>query len=52
MTHDNEAVVRNAYHAAEGSVLDIPGWTGSFTEDGVFAMSLAKSLMQASIIST
>jgi ketosteroid isomerase-like protein len=36
MTRDNEAVVRNAYHAAEGNVLDIPGWTGSFTEDGVF----------------
>src|SRR5437762_3051872 len=28
--------VRNAYHTAEGSVLDIPGWIGSFTEDGVF----------------
>jgi hypothetical protein len=36
MTHDNEAIVRNAYHTAEGSVLDIPGWIGSFTEDGVF----------------
>src|SRR3954463_2169457 len=36
MTCDNEAIVRNAYHTAEGSVLDIPGWIGSFTEDGVF----------------
>ncbi len=36
MSYDNEAIVRNAYHTAEGSVLDLPGWTGSFTEDGVF----------------
>src|SRR5258708_2086602 len=36
MTHDNEAIVRNASHTAEGNVLDIPGWIGSFTEDGVF----------------
>src|SRR5258705_4031525 len=36
MTYDNEAVVRNAYHTAEGNVLDIPGWIGSLTEDGVF----------------
>src|SRR5258708_15021487 len=36
MTYDNEAIVRNAYHTAEGNVLDIPGWIGSFTEDGVF----------------
>jgi len=28
MSYDNEAIVRNAYHTAEGSVLDIPGWTG------------------------
>jgi hypothetical protein len=36
MTYDNEAIVRNAYHTAEGSVLDVTGWIGSFTEDGVF----------------
>ena len=36
MTYDNEAIVRIAYHTAEGNVLDIPGWIGSFTEDGVF----------------
>ena len=36
MTYDNEAIVRNAYHTAEGNVLGIPGWIGSFTEDGVF----------------
>src|SRR5258708_25401025 len=36
MTYDNEAIVRNAYHTAEVNVLDIPGWIGSFTQDGVF----------------
>ena len=36
MSYDNEAIVRNAYHTAEGNVLDIPGWVGSFTKDGVF----------------
>jgi hypothetical protein len=36
MTYDNEAIVRNAYHTAEGNVLDSRGWIGSFTEDGVF----------------
>ena len=36
MTSDNEAIVRNAYHTAEGNVLDIPGWISSFTDDGVF----------------
>ena len=30
MTYDNEAIVRNAYHTAEGNVQDIPGWIGSF----------------------
>jgi hypothetical protein len=36
VTYDNEAIVRKAYHTAEGNVLDIPGWINSFTEDGVF----------------
>ena len=36
MSYDNEAIVRNAYHTAEGNVLDIPGWAYSFTDDGVF----------------
>ena len=31
MTYDNEAIVRNAYHTAEGNVLDTRGWIGSFT---------------------
>ena len=38
MTHDNEAIVRHAYHTAEGSVLDIAGFVGSFAEDGVINM--------------
>ena len=32
----NEEIVRAAYHAAEGDVLDLAAWRGSFTEDGVF----------------
>ena len=35
MTHENEAIVRRAYDAAEGNVLDVAGFTGSFAEDGV-----------------
>jgi hypothetical protein len=34
----NEEIVRAAYHAAEGSVMDLEGWRNSFTEDGVFHM--------------
>ena len=36
MTYDNEAIVRHAYHAAEGDVLDVAGFVASFAEDGVF----------------
>lgn len=36
MTYDNEAVVRHAYHTAEGNVLDVAGFVASFTQDGVF----------------
>jgi ketosteroid isomerase-like protein len=36
MTYDNEAIVRHAYHAAEGNILDVAGFVGSFAEDGVF----------------
>jgi ketosteroid isomerase-like protein len=36
MTTDVEAVVRQAYHAAEGSVLDVQGFMDLFAEDGVF----------------
>ena len=35
MTYDNEAIVRQAYHAAEGTVMDIAGFVGSFAGDGV-----------------
>jgi len=38
MTYDNEAIVRHPYHTAEGSVLDIAGFVGSFAEDGVMNM--------------
>lgn len=36
MATDAEAVVRQAYHAAEGSVLDVQGFIDLFTDDGVF----------------
>jgi ketosteroid isomerase-like protein len=38
MAYDNEAIVRHAYHTAEGSVLDVAGFAGSFAEDGVINM--------------
>ena len=38
MTYDNEAIVRHVYHTAEGSVLDIAGFAGSFADDGVINM--------------
>lgn len=31
----NEEIVRAAYRAAEGDVLDVEGWRNLFTEDGV-----------------
>ena len=36
MTTDTEALVRRAYHLAEGDVPDVQGFTDLFTEDGVF----------------
>ncbi|WP_214325294.1 hypothetical protein [Nonomuraea sediminis] len=36
MATDAETVVRQAYHAAEGSVLDVQGFIDLFAEDGVF----------------
>ena len=36
MSFDNDAIVRNAYHTAQGNALDIPGWINSFRDDGVF----------------
>jgi hypothetical protein len=34
-TYDNEAIIRQAYHTAEGNVLDTAGFAASFAEDGV-----------------
>jgi hypothetical protein len=39
--YDNEAIVRRAYHAAEGSVLDIAGFVGGFAKDGVINLGHA-----------
>jgi ketosteroid isomerase-like protein len=36
MTTDAEAIVRRAYHCAQGDVLDIEGFIDLFAEDGVF----------------
>jgi len=36
MTTDTEALVRRAYHLAEGHVLDVQGFVDLFAEDGVF----------------
>ncbi len=41
MTYDNEAIVRHAYHTAEGSVLDVARFVGSFAEDGVINLGHA-----------
>ena len=41
MTYDNEAIVRHAYHTAEGDVLDVAGYVGSFAEDGVINLGHA-----------
>ena len=41
MTHDNEAIVRHAYHTAEGGVLDVAGFVGSFAADGVINLGHA-----------
>ena len=36
MTTGTEALVRRAYHMAEGDVLDVRGFIDLFAEDGVF----------------
>ena len=41
MTYDNEAIVRHAYHTAEGNVLDVAGFADSFTADGVINLGHA-----------
>ena len=40
-TYDNEAIVRQAYHAAEGSVMDIPGFVALFADGGVINLGHA-----------
>ncbi len=41
MTYDNEAIVRHTYHTAEGNVLDVGEFVGSFAEDGMINMGHA-----------
>ena len=41
MAYDNEAIVRHAYHTAEGSVLDVAGFVGGFADDGVINLGHA-----------
>ena len=40
MTTNAETVVRRAYHVAEGSVMDVPGFIDLFTKDGVIHAGL------------
>jgi hypothetical protein len=35
MTTDPETIVRRAYHAAEGNVMDVQGFVKLFAHDGV-----------------
>ena len=44
MTTDAEAIVRHAYHTAEGSVLDVAGFVGSFAADGVINLGIIHGL--------
>src|ERR1700690_985154 len=39
--YDNEAIVRHAYHTAEGNVLDVAGFVGGFASDGVINLGHA-----------
>jgi hypothetical protein len=41
ITYDHEAIVRHAYHTAEGSVMDIPAFVGLFADDGVINLGHA-----------
>jgi ketosteroid isomerase-like protein len=41
ITYDNEAIVREAYRTAEGSVMDVPGFVGLFADDGVINLGHA-----------
>jgi hypothetical protein len=52
MTYDNEAIVRHAYHTAEGSVLDVAGFVGGFAKDGVINLGHAAVALMKSITTT
>jgi hypothetical protein len=41
VTTDAETIVRRAYHAAEGNVMDVQGFVDLFTSDGVINMGHA-----------
>ena len=41
MTSDAEAIVRQAYHPAEGNVMDVQGFIDLFAEDGVINLGHA-----------
>src|SRR3977135_35498 len=41
ITYDNEAIVQHAYHTAEGSVMDVPGFVALFADDGVINLGHA-----------
>ena len=41
VTTDTEALVRRAYHLAEGDVLDVQGFIDLFAEDGVMNLGHA-----------
>ena len=49
MTYDNEAIVRNAYHTAEGSVPDIPDGSAASPRMACLTTSPAKNHIEASI---
>jgi len=50
MAYDNEAIVRHAYHLAEGNVLDVAGFVACFTDDGVFDDIVAGKLYEGQAI--
>ena len=41
ITYHNEAIVRQAYHTAAGSVMDVPGFVALFADDGVINLGHA-----------
>ena len=50
MSYDNEAIVRNAYHTAEGNVLDLPDGPPASPRMACLTASPAKSHIEASIL--